>query len=289
MGMLKSLKLMHNGSASTPPNSLEWKKATAFHTIHTHMYTALPNQCSRFVKDLVLEGCTGPDRPAGGGGLSCILPFFNVERLVLVPIATTRIRGTTYRSGQAHLPHAMYFHLFPDFIRITSTRAIPPPPPFICSDVLGNIHWQCRRSQTYRPIPEILAPLRELRHLTIHVPTVTLLSVYSEAFLLNFHDVYLLPSLVTVDLQLHRASTVERSTIDEIVKERTLRNLNVGEAFPLRGRVMPYSHLWNLGVSGYRGSTVAADGCPTIGYMTVDRLHKSSNLSTSKPPRLKYE
>ncbi|PBL00076.1 hypothetical protein ARMGADRAFT_1072444 [Armillaria gallica] len=67
MGMLKSLKLMHNGSPFSPPNLLEWKKATALHTLHIHMYSVLPIQCSHLVKDLILEGCTSPDRPAGGG------------------------------------------------------------------------------------------------------------------------------------------------------------------------------------------------------------------------------
>ncbi|SJL13544.1 uncharacterized protein ARMOST_16988 [Armillaria ostoyae] len=94
MGMLKSLKLMHNSSASTPPILLEWKKATALHTLHIHMYMVLPIQCSRFIKDLILEGCTSPDRLTGDGGLSCILPFFNVERLVLILIVAIKTRDT---------------------------------------------------------------------------------------------------------------------------------------------------------------------------------------------------
>ncbi len=42
VGMQKSLKLMHNGSASTLPNLLEWKKAIALHTLHIYMNTVLP-------------------------------------------------------------------------------------------------------------------------------------------------------------------------------------------------------------------------------------------------------
>ncbi|KAK0184689.1 hypothetical protein F5146DRAFT_1074505 [Armillaria mellea] len=92
-------------------------------------------------------------------------------------------------------------------------------------------------------LAEILVPLRELRHLTVHEPTISLLSAYypiSEAVLLNFLDAHFLPSLASVDLQLHSTSTVKRSMIDGIVKDRTLRILDAGEAFSLRRRIIPY-------------------------------------------------
>ncbi|PBK93713.1 hypothetical protein ARMGADRAFT_133449 [Armillaria gallica] len=148
IGMLKSFKLMHNGSASTLPNLLEWKKAITLHTLHIHMYTVLPIQYSHLV---ILEGCPSPDRPAGGWGLSCILvPFFNVERTVLILVATIKTRDTIEATRLTSL--ALCISILSNFVRIISTWVIPPPPPFVCSYILGNVHWQCRRPQAYRPI-----------------------------------------------------------------------------------------------------------------------------------------
>ncbi len=256
---------MHNGSASTLPNLLQWKKATALHTLHIHMYTVLPIQCSHLVKDLILEGCTSPDRPAGGGGLSCILPFFNVEGLVLIPVATIKTRDTIEAAKLTSLtlcisilsltPFGSYLHGL-SLPRLHSFALIylgtyignavdhRPIVSFVhrCATSLQDLIFD---KLPLRPLglAKILAPLRKLRHLTVHEPTVSLLSAYhpiSEAFLLNFHDAYFLPSLASVDLQLHSASTMERSMMNGIVKERTLRTLDTGKAFSLRRRVIPY-------------------------------------------------
>ncbi len=265
IGMLKSLKLLQNGSASTLPNMLEWKKATALHTLHIHMYTVLPIQCSRCVKDLILEGCTSPDRPADGEGLSCILPFFNVERLVLIPVATIKTRDTVEAAKLTSLTLCISIHSLTSFGSYLHGLSLPrihsfaliylgtyignvvdhrPVVPFVrrCASSLQDLIFD---KLPLRPLglAEILTPLRELRNLTVHEPTVSLLSAYypiSEAFLLNFHHAHFLPSLASVDLQLHSASTVERSMINGIVKERTLRTLDAGEAFSLRRRVIPY-------------------------------------------------
>ncbi len=149
---------------------------------------------------VILEGCISPDRPAGGWGLSCILvPFFNVERMVLIPVATIKTRDTIEAAKLTSL--MLCISILSNFIRIISTWVIPPPPPFVCSYILGNVPWQCRN---YKPIvpfvrrcasslqdlifdklplrplslAEILTLLRKLRHLTIHEPTVSLLNAY---------------------------------------------------------------------------------------------------------------
>ncbi|KAK0234073.1 hypothetical protein IW262DRAFT_1488294 [Armillaria fumosa] len=264
---LKSLTLMPPVPGLTPRlNLLEWKKATALHTLRIYMFTALPIQCSLFVKDLILEGYSGSNElvPLTGDGLSYILQFFNLERLVLVPHEAIKTSGTIEVANLTSLTLCISIRTLTSFGSYIHELSLPRLHSFALmytGAYIGNaidhkpivlfIH-RCASSLQelifdklpLRPLglAEILAPLRELRHLTVLEPTISLLSAYypiSEAFLLNFHDAYFLPNLVTVDLQLHSTSTVERSMIDEIVKERTLRSLDANESISLRRRVIP--------------------------------------------------
>ncbi len=231
---------------------------------HSHVYGASYSVLSLRQRPY-MEGCTSPDRPADGEGLSCILPFFNVERLVLIPVATIKTRDTVEAAKLTSLTLCISIHSLTSFGSYLHGLSLPrihsfaliylgtyignvvdhrPVVPFVrrCASSLQDLIFD---KLPLRPLglAEILTPLRELRNLTVHEPTVSLLSAYypiSEAFLLNFHHAHFLPSLASVDLQLHSASTVERSMINGIVKERTLRTLDAGEAFSLRRRVIPY-------------------------------------------------
>ncbi|KAK0500951.1 hypothetical protein EDD18DRAFT_1348387 [Armillaria luteobubalina] len=262
---LKSLRLL----PSVPylaPNLLEWKNATALHTLHIYMYTVLPIQCSLLVKDLILEGYNGSKDMTSviGDGLSYILQFFNLERLMIVPHEAIKTRGTiivanltsltlciSIRSQRSFgsyihelsLPRLHSFALQYTGVYLGSAIDHKPIVLFIrrCASSLQELIFD---KVPLRPLglAEILAPLRELRHLTVLEPTISLLRAYypiSEAFLLNFHDACFLPNLVTIDLQVHSKSTVERSMIDVIVKERTLHSFDANELISLRRRVIP--------------------------------------------------
>ncbi|KAK0473108.1 hypothetical protein IW261DRAFT_1611323 [Armillaria novae-zelandiae] len=266
MRSLKSLRFVHadSGMGRRAGFLLEWKKATALRTLHVHMYTVFPIQCCPLVKDLILEGCGKDDTPVGGG-LSCVLPFFNVERLVLSPGAVAIKNHGIEVANLTSLTLCISIHCLASFGSYIHELFLPRLRSFVImyrGAYLGNaidhrsivlFTHRCASSLQdlifdklpLRPLglAEILAPLRELRHLTVLEPTILLLTAYypiSEAFLLNFYDACFLPSLVTVDLQLRSTSTVERSMIDEIVNERNLRSLDANEAMSLRERVTPH-------------------------------------------------
>ncbi|KAK0421458.1 hypothetical protein EV421DRAFT_1917875 [Armillaria borealis] len=272
MGMLQSLKCVR-GAASEAVSIgglFGLHEAPNLHTLHFEMHPLLEvpgyhGPPYPTVKDMILE--PGKDSDLAIDGLTCLKPFMNLERLVLVPSWVNHGDSTIQISSLTSLTLCISqisqrsFGTYLCVLHLPSLRSLVITgvgawPVVEHQSIAAFTHTCCSSLQDLiidevpfrsQGLIEILNPLQELRHLTVREPTVSLLRAYypiSQQFARRLlDDDTFLPKLASVDIHLHAQSTVERLLIDDVIERRALHKLDSCEASSMRRKMTPQFEL----------------------------------------------
>ncbi|KAK0461590.1 hypothetical protein IW261DRAFT_1629267 [Armillaria novae-zelandiae] len=219
------------------------------------------------VKDIILEpGQHGVGSHVLIDGLTCLKPFMNLERLVVIPSSichgnnTIEIPSLTSLTLCISQASQRSFSTYLAVLRLPSLRSLviigvatlhierQPIVAFTrtyCSSLRNFIIDQIPLHS--QDLIEILQPLQGLRHLTVREPAILLPCIFypiSQEFARRLlDDSSFLPKLTSVDIHLRAQSTVERSSIDEAMKHRALHKLDSCEASSMRRKMTPQFEL----------------------------------------------
>ncbi|PBL00096.1 hypothetical protein ARMGADRAFT_1058269 [Armillaria gallica] len=275
ISMLQSLKCVTRSSERglQIDGLFELHKAPNLRTLHFNMQPLLENPGYGYrrptpyptVKDMILEPGIRPDLAVNG--LTCLRPFPNLERLVMVPSSvnhgnsTIQILNLTSLTLCISQASQKIFGTHLCVLRLPSLRSlviigVDAWPVVEHQSIVAFTHTCCLSLRDFiidkiplrsQGLIEILNPLQGLRHLTVCEPTVSLLRAYypiSQQFAQKLlDDNTFLPKLASVDIHLHAQSTVERSLIDQAVERRALHKLDSCEAYSMKRKMTPQFEL----------------------------------------------
>ncbi|SJL13561.1 uncharacterized protein ARMOST_17006 [Armillaria ostoyae] len=275
MGMLQSLKCVTGTSSGDIQigRLFGLHEAPNLRILHFNMHPLLEVPGHRgppypTVKDMIMESGqrhVGFNHPIEG--LTCLRPFTNLERLVVVPSLVNHgdntIQIPSLTSLTLCIPQASQgsFGTYLCVLRLPSLRSLViigvGGRPVVehqsiaaftrtcCSSLRNLIIDEILFVFVSQGLIEILNPFQELRHLTVREPTELMLRAFcpiSQQFARRLlDDSSFLPKLTSVDI--HLDATRSTVLIDDAIERRALHKLDSCEASSMRRKMTPQFEL----------------------------------------------